>query len=818
VSADLRQNVLNILRGNSFTKDAEALTLFAIADFEDAEAQEQLRRAKAFVAAETAKANAPATTAPATTEVAAAGAEAGGESAPQATPEPQAEFVDPLPEVPAAMKAKQQWVRWRNKIPYQVNGANASSTDPTTWVDYRAAVTGATINREQGVGFMFADGFAGIDLDGCRNPETEEIKPWAQEIIDSLEDAYVEISPSGTGIHIIVLGAVPGNDRKFNLNPAIGFGKAAIEIYDSARYFTVTGNSYFEDAGDVVPCDLTKVYQMFHELRAANPLPRNEKAEAADAVDAGKPTQITWHGLFRCSKYDIFKTGTILSQSNPFKITNGIGTLEYPSQSEADMAFATVLACMHEDDADRIWDEYTKSSMVRDKWLKRESYFRDHTIATAIDSAKNVKAKPAVPVHTVASAVSAAPVLGDDLVVPPFDPSVVNGIYKRFVEVATAGTTLAPQFVYAIAKTIVGARIAGKVFFEGLDVEPRYYTALIGETGSGKGEAWRRVFQILTMDAQIGNMAALKIINSADSGAGIRDTFFEQPQDAPVLMYVDEVAGLGNKGAATKQPEIIDKLIELADSTQISSVKAASKGNKAVKTKNDARLCAVLCGQDGSTYMKAFAGKTQLGMYDRLSPEYGEAVDAGDLPRVIVGDAMKVMAELNGLNFSGELKMALDARGRLEQFWGEQPPGVKKKARWKKALWLDAYMSAFGRGSRVADLEDVEIAIRIFTRQLLIRQVHFTDEVPDRTGYYLGAIKKITEAMRRKLKAGGHPALVALSRRDYERQTNAARDNEEHIFERAWNIHSKTHLTLVEIEKTNGRKYPKYLPIEDEED
>jgi hypothetical protein len=81
--------------------------------------------------------------------------------------------------------------------------------------------------------------------------------------------------------------------------------------------------------------------------------------------------------------------------------------------------------------------------------------------------------------------------------IPDFDPTVINGIYAKFVHLVTRGTTLAPQYAYVIAKTIVGLRMAGKVKFENLDVEPRFYTALIGATGSGKGEAWRRVEQIL---------------------------------------------------------------------------------------------------------------------------------------------------------------------------------------------------------------------------------------------------------------------------------------------------------------------------------
>lgn len=400
--------------------------------------------------------------------------------------------------------------------------------------------------------------------------------------------------------------------------------------------------------------------------------------------------------------------------------------------------------------------------------------------------------------------------------IPSFDPSVINGIYKRFVEIATRGTTMAPQFVYAIAKTVVGARMAGKVRFENLDVEPRFYTALIGETGSGKGEAWRRVFQILNHEAQIGNISKLKIINSADSGAGIRDAFFEPPEDAPMLMYIDEVESFGNKAAATRNPAIMDMLIELADSTHISSVKASRGKAKGTKTKNDARLCAVMCGQEGSVYMKAFAGRTKLGLWDRLTPEYSVTVEAGNLPQISTADAFQLMNELNKLDYSGVMTMSDSGKTRLEVFWSEQPAAVRKKARWKRNLTLDAYMSAFGRGSKVAKLEDVEIAIKIFNRQLVIRQTHFTSEVPDRIGYYIGLLKAITAKMERQLAAGVPEGLVAKSRRDFEKATNAHRDNEAHIFDRAWNVYSATWLDKFEVPKANGHKYWKYLPATDE--
>ena len=64
----------------------------------------------------------------------------------------------------------------------------------------------------------------------CLDPETGEIESWAWEIIEEL-DSYTEISPSGTGVHILVRGELPeGRNRK-----------GRFEAYDRGRYFTVTG-------------------------------------------------------------------------------------------------------------------------------------------------------------------------------------------------------------------------------------------------------------------------------------------------------------------------------------------------------------------------------------------------------------------------------------------------------------------------------------------------------------------------------------------------------------------------------------------------
>lgn len=148
--------------------------------------------------------------------------------------------------IPAQLTERPQWVVWRleerddrmTKIPYEpvmIGFRRASSTDLMTWRTFEEAL--AAYERPEssydGIGYMFcsADPFTGIDLDHCRDPETGAVAEWAQEIINDVSEGYVEVSPSGRGIHIIVEGVVRGGAVK----------KGSIEMYSQTRFFTVTG-------------------------------------------------------------------------------------------------------------------------------------------------------------------------------------------------------------------------------------------------------------------------------------------------------------------------------------------------------------------------------------------------------------------------------------------------------------------------------------------------------------------------------------------------------------------------------------------------
>ena len=64
-----------------------------------------------------------------------------------------------------------------------------------------------------------------VDLDDVRDPETGELCPQARNIVDRL-DAYTEVSQSGTGLHVFVRAALPGDRGKFiePLAPTIDIG------------------------------------------------------------------------------------------------------------------------------------------------------------------------------------------------------------------------------------------------------------------------------------------------------------------------------------------------------------------------------------------------------------------------------------------------------------------------------------------------------------------------------------------------------------------------------------------------------------------
>lgn len=152
--------------------------------------------------------------------------------------------------VPLQLQLSANWVLWKmagerpTKKPFQVDGSPAKANDPSTWTTFDAVVARFEQGGYDGIGYEFSvsDGLCGIDLDGCRNPETGQVAEWARQIILRF-DSYAEVSPTKTGVKIFISGKSPlstGKKKPVNAE-RICDKQPAVEVYDHGRFFAVTG-------------------------------------------------------------------------------------------------------------------------------------------------------------------------------------------------------------------------------------------------------------------------------------------------------------------------------------------------------------------------------------------------------------------------------------------------------------------------------------------------------------------------------------------------------------------------------------------------
>lgn len=138
--------------------------------------------------------------------------------------------------IPYELRKLNQWVCANNgsKVPMQANRPYpASSTNPDTWASFEDALWAVENGYYDYLGFVFNDnGIVGIDLDDAL--AHDGISPVAVDIFEACR-SYTEVSKSGEGLHLFVMGDIPFKGKN-NL--------AGVEIYKTARFFIMTGNSF----------------------------------------------------------------------------------------------------------------------------------------------------------------------------------------------------------------------------------------------------------------------------------------------------------------------------------------------------------------------------------------------------------------------------------------------------------------------------------------------------------------------------------------------------------------------------------------------
>jgi replicative DNA helicase len=244
-----------------------------------------------------------------------------------------------------------------DKLPLNPHdGTNAKANDPATWGTYEEALRYAFENGLRGnvggIGFEFANGYAGIDLDDVFLAGGI-LKPFADEVV-RLMDSYTEYSPSGKGLHIL-----------FKLNrPLSEFGsrrrndELGIEMYDCGRYFTVTGQVYGEAKPIAERTETArKIYDVYlakstHKIVKKGPLrsPERVVSEGADDSELLERMLSSQHGV-------------------EIRALFGGDTSGYSGdESRADLALCSYLAFWTNNDTARIDALFRQSGLMRRKW------------------------------------------------------------------------------------------------------------------------------------------------------------------------------------------------------------------------------------------------------------------------------------------------------------------------------------------------------------------------------------------------------------------------------------------------------------------
>lgn len=154
----------------------------------------------------------------------------------------------------------EQWLTWKpaesdRKIPRapyahpsQPN-RYVSAQNPSMWTDFETAAEWATKLPSHELAFTIRDreAFPGedrvlLDYDDVRDPDSGSVHPTVRDHI-AWAGSYADVSPSGTGIHILCRGTLPDGVKTIadTLPGSDGFPDASIEAYDTSRFVAMTG-------------------------------------------------------------------------------------------------------------------------------------------------------------------------------------------------------------------------------------------------------------------------------------------------------------------------------------------------------------------------------------------------------------------------------------------------------------------------------------------------------------------------------------------------------------------------------------------------
>lgn len=304
-------------------------------------------------------------------------------------------------------------------------GAVVDAHDPQHWVTYEAAQAALAghIGGAEGVTFSFteADPFFFIDIDHCLQPDGQWT-PNALQVCGLFPGAEVEVSVSGTGLHVFGIGTpLPGYKVK-------ALDKS-FDIYTRLRFVAYTGNG----TGDPTQWDHSANLQALQVARFGRHQEGIESAEWTTEPDdewRGPESDDELIVMLKRSQSARAAFGDSASVLDLWEANADTLGVHFPddhglkpfNHSDADMALCNHLAFWAGKDCERMDRLFRMSALYRDdKWEARPEY-REGTILKAVAQCKAVLVSGKNQVEPV------APVAASDG--SDEEPEIVAGLQK----------------------------------------------------------------------------------------------------------------------------------------------------------------------------------------------------------------------------------------------------------------------------------------------------------------------------------------------------------------------------------------------------
>lgn len=307
-------------------------------------------------------------------------------------------------QIPIELRRRPQWCytypgdpdQLRRKAPRKKGNALASDTSPSDWMPFEQACAYAEqVGGEIGYVLTEDDEFTCIDLD-VKDATTHPHKPelWTTQEdfnrywrICQYFDSYTEMSQSGKGLHVWLLG-----------NIGQGCKRDGVEVYSQERFIICTGNIVInkpirehQKALDLMVADIRAAQAArYDKIDLVEEEEQFTDAEIIErAINAGNAEK--FNALCKCTSCYV-EAGT--------KIHGSYTELGYGSQSEADLALMSMFT-FYSRSNEQCKRLFRMTGLGRrDKATKNDRYLND--------TLKTIRSRQAVQERADASAVAQA--------------------------------------------------------------------------------------------------------------------------------------------------------------------------------------------------------------------------------------------------------------------------------------------------------------------------------------------------------------------------------------------------------------------------